>query len=144
MIGKKGTKKSPILKALISPLQSISKMIENAGVDLVFLDGTVEGLTSQLSHNKGEMLQVANEAEAFLNRLYSVKGRLNLLTLDDNKSRTMYLNFHGGGKFKNVTKTKGVVDIPSVSLNFIGCVHPETMIRFFNMEEKNHDGLLER
>lgn len=56
----------------------------------------------------------------------------------------MYLNFHGGGKFKNVTKTKGIVEIPHVALNFIGCVHPETMMRFLNMDDKNHDGLLER
>lgn len=56
----------------------------------------------------------------------------------------MYLNFHGGGRFKNVTKTKGSVEIPFVALNFIGCIHPETIIRFLNATEKNHDGLLER
>lgn len=56
----------------------------------------------------------------------------------------MYLNFHGGGKFKNVTKTKGITEIPSVSLNFVGCIHPETMIKFLNMDDRNHDGLLER
>ena len=79
LVGKRGTKKSPILKALYSPLSSISKIIEGSGIDLVFLDGTLEGLTSQLSNNKGEMLQVANEAEAFFNRLYSVKGILYLV-----------------------------------------------------------------
>jgi hypothetical protein len=56
----------------------------------------------------------------------------------------MYLNFHGGGKFKNVTKTKGFIEVPFVALNFLGCIHPETIIRFLNMDEKNHDGLLER
>ena len=49
---------------------------------------------------------------------------------DDNKHRTMYLNFHGGGKFKNITKTKGATVISNVSLNFKGCIHPETMIKY--------------
>ncbi len=35
--------------------------------------GTLEGLTNQLMHNQGEMLHVANEAESFFNKLYSVK-----------------------------------------------------------------------
>ena len=64
LIGKKGTKKSPILKTLTAPLARL----------FGFLDGTQEGLTSQLSANKGEMLQVANEAETFFSRLYSLKG----------------------------------------------------------------------
>jgi hypothetical protein len=113
-------------------------------VDLLFLEGTVEGLTSQLMFNKGEMLQVANEAETFFSKMYSQKGNPLNLILDDNKHRTMYLNFYGGGNFKNITKTKGSTEIPNVSLNFIGCVHPETMIRYLNKEEQNHDGLLER
>lgn len=71
LIGKKGSKKTPILKTLTAPLDGISSQ-----VDLIFLDGTLEGLTSQLSVNKGEILQVSNEAEAFFNRLYSVKGKI--------------------------------------------------------------------
>jgi hypothetical protein len=43
-----------------------------------------------------------------------------------------------------MTKTKGTVEISNVSLNFIGCIHPESVIRFLNREEQNHDGLLER
>lgn len=74
LIGKKGTKKSPILKALTSPLNCISKLVAGSRVDLVFYEGTLEGLTSQLSINNGEILQVANEAENFLNKLYSIKG----------------------------------------------------------------------
>lgn len=58
LVGKKGTKKSPILKTLIAPLNVISKLVEGSGADLIFFDGTQEGLTTQLSRNKGEMLQV--------------------------------------------------------------------------------------
>jgi hypothetical protein len=119
-------------------------LVAGSEVDLIFLEGTLEGLTSQLCINNGEMLQVANEAETYFQRLYSIKGKNIPLKLDDNKARTMYLNFHGGGKFKNVTKTKGVIEIPNVALNFVGCIHPETMIKFLNMDDKNHDGLLER
>jgi hypothetical protein len=74
LIGKKGTKKSPILKTLTAPLSRLLDSVSTNKVDLLFLDGTLEGLTSQLSANKGEMLQVANEAETFFSRLYSIKG----------------------------------------------------------------------
>ena len=56
----------------------------------------------------------------------------------------MYLNFHGGGQFKYVTKTRGATEVDNVALNFIGCIHPETIIKFLNRQEQNHDGLLER
>jgi hypothetical protein len=56
----------------------------------------------------------------------------------------MFLNFHGGGKFKSQTKTKGSTEIDNVALNFIGCIHPETIIKFLNRDDQNHDGLLER
>lgn len=82
-------------------------------------------------------------------KLFSISCILKKVTnctkcLDENKFRTQYLNFHGGGKFKHITKTKGAVEIPNVSLNFIGCIHPESVIRFLNREDQNHDGLLER
>jgi hypothetical protein len=94
--------------------------------------------------NEGEMLQVSNESETFFNKLYSVKGKINNLHKDDNKYRSMYLNFYGGGKFKNITKTSGSTEIQNVALNFIGCIHPESIIKFLNRDEQNHDGLLER
>ena len=146
LVGKKGTKKSPILKTMVDPLTQINEMISEKEkmVDLLFLDGTVEGLTKQLMLNKGEILQVSNEAETFFSKLYSQKGNICNLKIDDNKHRTMYLNFHGGGKFKNITKTQGATEISNVSLHFIGCIHPVTMIKYLNKEEQNHDGLLER
>jgi hypothetical protein len=143
LVGRKGSKKSPILKTMIDPLNDFLKSSGTA--DLIFLDGTLEGLTNRLMTNKGEMLQVANESETFFNKLYSQKGILYIsLFKDDNKFRTQYLNFHGGGKFKYITKTKGVVEIPNMSLNFIGCIHPESVMKFLNREDQNHDGLFER
>jgi hypothetical protein len=56
----------------------------------------------------------------------------------------MYLNFYSGGKFKCITKTKGVTEIENVALSFIGCIHPESIIKFLNYDDQNHDGLLER
>jgi hypothetical protein len=91
LIGKKGSKKSPILKTLMDPL---SKVIENLDkLDLIFLDGTLEGLTSQLMYNKGEMLQVANESETFFNKLYSQKGTLLLLILRRKQISNSILEF---------------------------------------------------
>jgi hypothetical protein len=76
LIGKKGTRKSPILKVLIDPLCKAVKASENEGIDYIFLEGTLEGMTQQLMRNNGEMLQVSNESETFFNKLYSVKGKL--------------------------------------------------------------------
>ena len=98
---------------MVEPLSEINRMIsENQNfVDLLFLDGTLEGLTSQLMLKKGEMLQVLNEAETFFSKLYSQKGKKMISQITDyNKHRTMYLNFHGRGKFKNITKTKGATE----------------------------------
>jgi len=132
------------LKAVIDPLRAYLNASEETNVDLLFLEGTLEGLTNQLMLNEGEMLQVANEAESFLAKLYSQKGKYSKLILDENKYRNMFLNFHGGGNFKCVTKTKGSTEIDNVALNFIGCIHPETIIKFLNRDDQNHDGLLER
>ncbi len=74
MVGRKGTRKSPVLKAVIDPLRAYLNVSEETNVDLLFLEGTLEGLTNQLMLNEGEMLQVANEAESFLTKLYSQKG----------------------------------------------------------------------
>ena len=74
LVGRKGTKKSPVLKAIIDPLRSYLSRSDDSNVDLVFLEGTLEGLTNQLMINNGEMIQVANEAESFFNKLYSLKG----------------------------------------------------------------------
>ena len=76
LVGRKGTKKSPILKAILDPLRSYLRRSDDANMDLVFLEGTLEGLTNQLMINNGEMIQVANEAESFFNKLYSLKGIL--------------------------------------------------------------------
>ena len=108
----------------------LSKLFLGSPVDLIFLDGTLEGLTSQLSVNKEEMLQVSNEAEAFFNRLYSVKGKNYTSIVDENNFRNIYLNFHGGGRFRNVTKTKGTTERPSVSLNFVGAFTPKLLLDF--------------
>ena len=47
---------------MVDPLSEINRMISEKQntVDLLFLDGTLEGLTSQLMLNKGKMLQVSN------------------------------------------------------------------------------------
>ena len=76
LVGRKGTKKSPILKAILDPLRSYLRRSDDANMDLVFLEGTLEGLTNQLMINNGEIIQVANEAESFFNKLYSLKGIL--------------------------------------------------------------------
>ena len=56
-------------------MEPLTKVIRNLNsVDLIFQEGTLEGLTNQLMINKGEMLQVANESETFFNKLYSQKG----------------------------------------------------------------------
>ena len=52
------------------------KPCENEGIDYIFLEGTLQGMTQQLMRNNGEMLQVSNESETFFNELYSVKGEL--------------------------------------------------------------------
>jgi hypothetical protein len=72
LVGKKGTKKTPILKALLEPLRAAFHQIGE--MDFIYWEGTPEGLTTQLSKNDGRMLQVANEAESFMKKLYSIKG----------------------------------------------------------------------
>jgi hypothetical protein len=47
-----------------------------------------------------------------------------ILILDDNKFRSMYLNFHGVGQFKYVTKTREATEVDNVGLKFIGCINP--------------------
>jgi hypothetical protein len=76
LVGRKGTKKSPVLKAIIDPLRSYLNVSEESKIDLLFLEGTLEGLTKQLMINNGEMLQVANEAESFLKKLYNQNGKI--------------------------------------------------------------------
>jgi hypothetical protein len=76
LVGRKGTRKSPILKTIYEPLREILRCHEAEGVDYIFLDGTLEGMTSQLMLNDGEMLQISNEAESFLSKLYSLKGNI--------------------------------------------------------------------
>ncbi|MEN9446333.1 MAG: hypothetical protein RL728_845 [Bacteroidota bacterium] len=74
LVGRKGTRKSPILKTIYEPLRQMLRCHQTDNVDYIFLDGTLEGMTTQLMINDGEMLQITNEAEHYLNKLYSLKG----------------------------------------------------------------------
>ena len=48
-------------------MEPLTKVFRNLNsVDLIFQEGTLEGLTNQLMINKREMLQVANESETSL------------------------------------------------------------------------------
>ena len=109
LVGKKGWRKSPILKLICDPLRELVYQNQNDGADYVFLDG-LEGMTSQLMINDGEMLQIANEAQSILMKLYSSKG----------------LHIKSNLKFKFLTKIRGATIVDHVALNFIGCLHPES------------------
>ena len=56
----------------------------------------------------------------------------------------MDLNLYAEEKFRSITKTRGATELDNVPIYFIGCLHPESIIRFFNRHQQKNDGLLER
>lgn len=151
VISEPGTRKSPSMKAAISPLSDIQKGYdaqykkEKEIYDIAFAehkknggsapvkpkhkkiivnDVTVEGLSVVISENPNGILLLRDELASFLLSMDQYKG-------GKGGDRGFFLECWGGGSWSSTRKTVQSISISDLYLNIYGTIQPEVARKLF-------------